>query len=252
MSLTAEDLKKLANTSHVQLLNGFELIKQGAEAKIYTGRFENQLMIAKERFKKSYRHPELDKSLIKKRIKNETKLLTKAGLIGVNVPKVFQSDTENGIILMEFIQDSITCRELFINLYKSIDETLNKDDILKSASTKIGQVIGLLHKNDIVHGDLTTSNMLIKTKASWNDFVENNIIYFIDFGLSFISSTMEDKAVDLYVLERAILSTHSNQADKIFQFILDSYSKEYSSNSSQVLDRLDQVRLRGRKRTMIG
>jgi TP53 regulating kinase-like protein len=252
MSLTAEDLKKLANTSHVELLNNFELIKQGAEAKIYTGRFENQLMIAKERFKKSYRHPDLDKSLIKKRIKNETKLLVKAGSIGVNVPKVFKSDMDNGIILMEFIQDSMTCRELFINLYKSIDDTLKKDEILVSVSNKIGQVIGLLHRNDIVHGDLTTSNMLIKKKESLNDFVDNSVIYFIDFGLSFISSQMEDKAVDLYVLERAILSTHSNQAEKIFKYILESYSKEYSSSSNQVLDRLDQVRLRGRKRTMIG
>ena len=55
-----------------------------------------------------------------------------------------------------------------------------------------------------------------------------------------------------YVLERALLSTHSNQAEKILGYILDSYSEEVGANSNQVLDRLNQVRLRGRKRTMIG
>ncbi len=90
------DLKALCNTSNVELLKNFELIKQGAEAKIYTGVFENQLMLAKERFRKSYRLQELDRSLIRKRIKNETKLLNKAGSIGVNVPKVIKHDLDNG------------------------------------------------------------------------------------------------------------------------------------------------------------
>lgn len=102
-----------------------------------------------------------------------------------------------------------------------------------------------------MHGDLTTSNMLLKTPRD-NDEQTLNVVYFIDFGLSFISSSFEDKAVDLYVLERALLSTHSQHAAFLFDNILEGYQIEYKTGYEQVLDRLNQVRLRGRKRSMIG
>jgi TP53 regulating kinase-like protein len=149
---------------------------------------------------------------------------------------------------MEYVQDSMTCRELFIKLSQS-----NEDKEIVRVSNKIGQIIGKLHKNEIIHGDLTTSNVLIKKEHLTADGeIKDDSIYFIDFGLSFISSQLEDKAVDLYVLERALLSTHSNQAEKIFQGIWDSYEKEYGPSAGQVKDRFNEVRLRGRKRTMIG
>ena len=72
----------------------------------------------------------------------------------------------------------------------------------------------------------------------------------IDFGLSFVSGLAEDKAVDLYVLERAFLSTHPN-TEQLFQALLDSYSSS-SKNSATVIAKLDEVRMRGRKRTMVG
>jgi len=37
----------------------------------------------------------------------------------------------------------------------------------------------------------------------------------IDFGLSSNSTMIEDRAVDLYVLERAFISTHPNTQDKV-------------------------------------
>lgn len=247
----AGDLAALANTSNLEILKNFTLIKQGAEAKLYTGVFENKQAIVKERFKKTYRHPDLDKSLTVKRIKTETKLLNKAGSLGVDVPKVFKVDQSNGLIIMEYIEESITCREYIINLVKSnlAQEVLNEK--LVKVSVEIGKLIAKLHQNLIIHGDLTTSNMLIKNP----DQEDKSKIYFIDFGLSFTasqSSQLEDKAVDLYVLERAVISTHSLHASFIFDNILKGYELESKNNFNQVLDRLNQVRLRGRKRTMIG
>lgn len=124
MSETSNETKgsngiELANTSHLPILNDYKLVKQGAEAKIYTGVFESKPAVAKERFKKAYRHPDLDKSLTKKRIKNEVKLLERARSIGVLVPNVYKVDHYHGLIIMEMIDDSITCRDYIINLTQS-------------------------------------------------------------------------------------------------------------------------------------
>lgn len=81
---------------------------------------------------------------------------------------------------------------------------------------------------------------------------EDRLIYFIDFGLSAISNQLEEKAVDLYVLERALLSTHSIQAKDIFEYILKGYMIGNVFDAQKVIDRFEAVRLRGRKRTMIG
>lgn len=123
------------------------------------------------------------------------------------------------------------------------EEEINRK--LAVLANKAGKIIGKLHFASIIHGDLTTSNMLLKGG-------DDGSIYFIDFGLSSISAQLEDKAVDLYVLERAILSTHSQHAAFIFDEILKGYQLEYKAGFDQVLDRLNQVRLRGRKRSMIG
>ena len=236
--------------SDIELIKGFELIKQGAEAKIYTGTFEAKKVIAKERFKKTYRHPDLDKSLTSKRIKNEFKLLEKASKLGIDVPKVYKTDLNTGIIIMEYIENSLTCKDFIFKKVKSARlnaESSELDDDLIKIFYRIGGIIGKLHLKEIIHGDLTTSNILIK------DFDSQEIkICFIDFGLSFVSRQLEDKAVDLYVLERALLSTHSLQAARLFEEILNGYKVEYGEKVNQVIDRLEQVRLRGRKRTMIG
>ena len=248
MSLDAKTEVETKKCSDIELLKGFELIKQGAEAKIYTGLFETKPVIAKERFKKSYRHTDLDKSLTSKRIKNEVKLLTKASKLGVQVPTVYKTDLTTGIILMEQIENSTTCKEFIFKTVKSQVDPYELSTNLVEIFHKIGAIIGKLHSNQIIHGDLTTSNILIK-----NEETEcHKKIVFIDFGLSVVSQQLEDKAVDLYVLERALLSTHSLQAVKLFEEILNGYKAEYGANVNQVIDRLEQVRLRGRKRTMVG
>lgn len=232
------------STFDMNQLKSLTLLKQGAEAKLYTGLVENnQEAVVKERFKKTYRHSDLDKSLTAKRIKNEVKLLQKAAALSVNVPKVLKADLENGVIVMEFIKESITCREFILNLVK---ETTAYHDTLADLAHRVGKVIGTLHLHEVIHGDLTTSNILVVKHE------EELKLCFIDFGLSFVSRQLEDKAVDLYVLERALLSTHSLQAEHIFENILKGYQETYGKNVDKVIERFEAVRLRGRKRTMIG
>lgn len=103
-----------------------------------------------------------------------------------------------------------------------------------------------MHDEDVIHGDLTTSNMLLRRSPEDG---ESDLIL-IDFGLSYISALPEDKGVDLYVLEKAFLSTHPN-TEALFEKLLKSYAAS-SKKSSAVIKKLDEVRLRGRKRSMVG
>lgn len=117
---------------------------------------------------------------------------------------------------------------------------------LEGLAEKVGQILAKMHDEDVIHGDLTTSNMLLRCGLENG---ESDLVL-IDFGLSYISALPEDKGVDLYVLEKAFLSTHPN-TEALFEKLLKSYTVS-SKKSSAVIKKLDEVRLRGRKRSMVG
>ena len=222
-----------------------EIIRQGAEARIYNSTLLGRQSIVKERFKKAYRHPVLDDKLTNKRMLQEVRSMLRCRKVGIRTPVVYFVDQESHSIFMEEIQDSSTARD-FINECLSA----NKQAQLEALSSQIGAMIAKMHKIDVIHGDLTTSNMLMSTNETSNTGPTDLVL--IDFGLSFISSLTEDKGVDLYVLERAFLSTHP-KTENFFQIILDSYVKSYGSKkATEIIKKLDEVRMRGRKRVMIG
>lgn len=107
---------------------------------------------------------------------------------------------------------------------------------------QIGGAIAKMHDGGLVHGDLTTSNMLLQES--------DQKLVIIDFGLAFNSTNPEDKAVDLHVCERALASAHSDR-EGMFKIVLEAY-KAVSKNHYPVFNRFADVRMRGRKRTMIG
>jgi len=220
-----------------------EVFKQGAEARLYITDFLGKKCLIKERFKKLYRHPELERSLSSQRVKNEVRAIVKCRQCGIRAPNLFYVDQEKNAIYMEYLDDCITLKQY-------IDELLEMDDQQKIqvVAEEIGKTVAKLHENSIIHGDLTTSNFLVK-KSQAGDL---SYLILIDFGLTTVESahSPEDKGVDLYVLERAFLSTHPN-TEAVFETILKSYTDTYKS-SKEVISKLDEVRLRGRKRTMVG
>ena len=109
-----------------------------------------------------------------------------------------------------------------------------KNDNCERLSKDIGQKIAILHNNEIIHGDLTTSNMIF-----------NKEIYFIDFGLGYFSQKIEDKAVDLHLLKEALESKHSKIWEKCYKHALDEYSKK-ANKSREVIKRIKVVEKRGR------
>ena len=195
-----------------------KIIQQGAEAIL----IQKNKKLIKRRVKKSYRFPVLDEKIRKQRTKREAKLLEKASKL-IPIPKIIKVSDKTKEIDMEFIEGK--------KLSEHLDELKNAKEIC----TQIGKNIAILHNSNIIHGDLTTSNMILS-----ND----NKLYFIDFGLSFVSSRIEDKAVDLHLIKEALEAKHFKNSGKFTKAILQGYKESKFYN--QTLERLRKVELRGR------
>lgn len=197
----------------------------------------------KQRFPKKYRHPDLDAHITRERMKAEARALTRCRTFGIKTPVVYDVDFTTNELVLEKIADSSTVRNY---IYDAVNRKVSMDSpILMSLAEKIANVIAKLHANNIIHGDLTTSNMLLVSPYDTSDII------LIDFGLSSVDERTEDKAVDLYVLERAILTTHPN-TETLVKHLLSVYKMSGGKGSVEVIQRLDEVRLRGRKKLCFG
>jgi len=212
-----------------------ELLYQGAEARVYNCTFLGKPCVLKERFTKKYRVAELDQKITQQRINQEVRTMARCRRHGIACPAVYHVDNETKSIYMEHVSGGRTVRD-FIRASQQEDKEFN------TLAPKIGAVLAAMHNCDVIHGDLTTSNMIYDQSA--------DKLILIDFGLSSVSTLAEDKGVDLYVLERAILSSHPN-TENFFQLVLAEYQRS-SAKAASIISKLDEVRLRGRKRTMVG
>jgi TP53 regulating kinase and related kinases len=248
------------------MLKGYEfvlgdkwtLISQGAEARIWVipkGSSEHNFaadVIAKERFPKSYRHPVLDERLTKQRCRAEARILGKCAQKGMDVPAVLL--VRPPVLYLEYVK-GITIRDRIEEL---IHDLSMKSEV-HALATKIGAIVGTLHSLGIVHGDLTTSNIMLRevttvngsSETGLNKVAYNNSVLLIDFGLAKNSESAEERAVDLYVLERALSSTHPSLPDDFLEAMFAAYSTTASKVDS-TLERLSQVQKRGRKRECFG
>ncbi|MEM4263477.1 MAG: KEOPS complex kinase/ATPase Bud32 [Candidatus Woesearchaeota archaeon] len=195
-----------------------EIIGQGAEAILY----KEGNTVLKDRISKDYRIKEIDDSLRKARTKREAKIITKLSEIGIPGPKLIEIDDKNMRISMSHVPG------------EKLRDILHKNHI--EWSKEIGRKVAKLHANDIIHADLTTSNMILA-----------NEIHFIDFGLSFFSKKIEDKAVDLHLLDRALESKHHEIHSECWKAVLEGYKETYPE-AEAVLKRLEKVELRGRNK----
>lgn len=204
-----------------------KIIYQGAEAKICISKYMGFVVVKKRRLKKGYRIKQIDENLISTRTKEEAKLMIEARAAGVSVPIIYDVDLQNGVITMEYLKG------------KRIKDILNNLDEKERARIckKIGESIARFHNNDIIHGDITTSNMIIL----------DDKIHFFDFGLGEINSELEAKGVDLHVLMEAIESTHSKYSN-CFSYVLEGYKKELKQDANQVIKKIQDIVKRGRYR----
>lgn len=196
-----------------------KIIKRGAEAVLY----KTDSQVVKNRIKKNYRIAEIDEPLRKQRTKIEARLLSEARRAGIATPQVFS--VEENKINMEYIRGE--------RLKELLNSCNNKKRIM--LAREIGSAIALLHNSGVIHGDLTTSNMILKGEK----------IFFIDFGLGGFSKRIEDFAMDMSVLKEALKSTHYRYLNMLWQNIVKAY-KEKNHDAGVVLRRLEGIEKRGR------
>ena len=201
------------------------LIYRGAEAEIRTSHYMGNTVVQKKRIPKSYRLQIIDSMLRSYRTKEEAKLMKESRLHGVPVPIIYDVDLENNVIIMEYLEGS---------RIKDILNNINEDE-RANICKKIGKYIARLHNNDLIHGDITTSNMILV----------NERIHFIDFGLGEKNSEIEAKGVDLHVLMEALASAHS-QHPKCFDYVLEGYKQELNTNSAPIIKKIEEIVKRGR------
>ncbi|KAG2502422.1 hypothetical protein BBI17_009826 [Phytophthora kernoviae] len=241
------------------------LISQGAEAKVFETDFSGRPCVVKERVKKNYRLPVLDKKLSHRRLVQEARCILKCRRAGVLTPCIFLVDEDKSRLYLEKVQGG-SLKDYLRRAYKlgmgrkevilngaveililagacccGVDPQYGPNALKKAY--QIGEAIAKMHDADIVHGDLTTSNMMLSSDDATD-------VTMIDFGLANSQPLPEDKAVDLYVMERAFNSTHVN-SELLVAEVLRAYRAK-SRRADAIFQKLSQVRLRGRKRTMVG
>ena len=171
--------------------------------------------VKKSRPAKSYRQPELDRRIRTERTLREARITSEARRLGVLTPII--SDVTRFELKMERIEG----------------EKL-KDIISPELSRMVGETVGSLHRGGIIHGDLTTSNMILSRGR----------ICLIDFGLAFYEKTVEAQGVDVHVYFQTLESTHDRPRELMEAFV-DGYIKT-NPQAEAVLQRVKEIKARGR------
>lgn len=186
-----------------------EKIAHGAEAFLYKTKIFDKEVCVKQRVSKRYRHPLLDKKILKTRNKEEAFLLRKIKENNLNAPKVYYL-SENKII-MQYIKDDYKHKEMLF---------------------KIGEEIAKMHNVNVVHGDLNLINILTMKGE----------VYFIDFGLGFVSLKVEDKATDLLVFKKTLSSL--KKTEDFWENIKKGYLNK--TNNKEIVKKIEIIEKRAR------
>ncbi|MCS7115527.1 MAG: KEOPS complex kinase/ATPase Bud32 [Nitrososphaerota archaeon] len=204
------------------------LIKKGAEAHLYLANWHGRKVVIKKRLPKNYRLPVLDEQIRIYRTTHEPQLMHEARKAGVPTPVVFFVDAKNATIIMEFVEGK---------QIKQLLSELSEVERLKLCK-EIGELIGKLHNCGIVHGDLTTSNMIQNPKGK---------IFFVDFGLGEKTKELEAIGVDLHLMKRALQSVHFRYARECFNAVIKGYSSVLDAKLvKDVLEKVREIEKRGR------
>jgi Kae1-associated kinase Bud32 len=199
------------------------LLKRGAEAELRRTTYLGREAVEKSRVPKGYRLPALDDELRRARIRTEARLIGEARAAGVSVPILYDIDLVENKLVMEFI-DGPTAKSVLDGGRKRADDLCGK----------IGEAIAQLHGADIVHGDLTTSNMILR----------GGRLVLIDFSLGERTSSVESKGVDLRLLKEALTSAHARGPEH-FEAVARAYRRHYRK-AAEVLARAREIEERGR------
>jgi len=202
-----------------------KITRRGAEA-VVTGEVNAYGIptITKRRVSKRYRVPPLDTQLTLERTKVEARLLSAARRAGVRTPVL--SDITETTLQMEQILGPVL-----------------KEALCESHLFEAGKVVGKLHSAGIVHGDLTTCNMIVE-QSDTNGTEGSPSLVLIDFGLAHMTTELEPRGVDLHVLFQILISTSTEHERLIEAFCL-GYAAT-APDAALVIAREEEICERGR------
>lgn len=207
------------------------LIRKGAEADLYLDYWQGIKVVRKVRRAKTYRIPELDFELRRSRTGHEAQIIHDAKLAGVPTPFIYIVDLDATTITMQYVEGPRA---------KEVLSSLSPEEREKLCG-QLGVLIGRLHFNGIVHGDLTTSNMIVTV---------NDKVVLIDFGLAEYSRELEKRGVDLLLMRRSLQATHYRYARECFDAIVEGYADEVGENvAKDIMRRVEEIAKRGRYST---
>ena len=201
-----------------------EILGCGAEATVRRIEYLGREAVIKTRSPKGYRHPELDQRLRSSRTKNEARIMAEARKAGVRTPVIYDIDTKECSIIMEYVAGR-----------KAKDVLDDEPAKAKELCEKIGEAVAKLHNSGIAHGDLTTSNIILMPDGE---------LCFFDFSMGSTLAEVEDMGVDIHLLQRAFTSAHSRLEKELGSMII-CYKKKMNG-SKNVMDRVEDIMSRGR------
>jgi TP53 regulating kinase-like protein len=209
-------------------MGAMTLLKKGAEASLFLADWHGRKVVIKERFPKRYRPAELDAKIRGYRTAHEPQLMHEAKKAGVPTPTIFLVNMKDAAITMAFVEGK-QVKQVLTDVSRKERQDL---------CAKIGGLIGKLHRRGVIHGDLTTSNMILSAEGK---------IFLVDFGLSEKNKELEARGVDLHLMKRALQSTHYRFAEECFKHVLKGYSAVFGrEEAKKVFGKIREIERRGR------
>ena len=176
-----------------------QLIKKGAEGDIFLTMWNNKKAIIKSRKKKDYRNISLDQRIRKQRTIRESEIISEVKSFGISTPLIYSVDTKKCTIVMQYVAGKLVNALSDLKLIQNCKE--------------IGKIVGTMHKNGVMHGDLTTSNFIISKEK----------VFVLDFGLAIKTNKPEDHAVDLRLFKEILNSAHAKITKESWSNFLKGY-----------------------------
>jgi len=212
----------------VDLLAEESLLKKGAEASLYLVEWNRRKVVVKVRIPKKYRPAMLDERIRTYRTVHEPQLMYEAKAAGVPTPLIYMVNVPEATIIMEYVEG------------QQIKQLLNTapQGRRRQLCVAIGELIGKLHRQGLIHGDLTTSNMILTPEGK---------VYFVDFGLGEKNAELEAQGVDLHLMKRALQSTHYQCWEDCFKSVMRGYSSALGVEAAEkVYEKIREIERRGR------
>lgn len=191
-----------------------KFLAKGAEAELYVVKYGGKNAVMKRRVRKKYRLEALDSRVRSSRTKREARTMAAVKRLGVRAPLLFAADLRKSELVMEKIDGKLL---------------LNVPAAGMRLFEKCGEELALMHEQGVVHGDFTSSNVMVENCGD---------IVFIDFGLANFSESLEEQATDVLVFKKSV-------GKKQFEAFLKGYRKK-SKKFNAVMRQVSEIERRGR------